>query len=220
MEDKDLRVIAAQLRKPEGEAGSEVAVSMNQGNAAMNLHTLAVLRPEAWDHVLEIGMGNGYFVKNILLYDDSIKYTGCDYSSLMVKEAEQNNAAFVGKGRAHFVQGSITKLPFEDKRFSKVFTVNTIYFWEDTRKALNELKRVLAPGGVLILSIRPKHIMEALPVTKFGFAIYSKAQVVDLLTTHGFVVKSITEVKEPEQTRGDQTFALESLIIESIVKST
>lgn len=46
-DEAQLKHIAAQLRKPEGEAGTEVAKMMNIGNSPMNLHTIVVLNPNS-----------------------------------------------------------------------------------------------------------------------------------------------------------------------------
>jgi ubiquinone/menaquinone biosynthesis C-methylase UbiE len=140
--EEEIKAIAAQLRKPDGELGTQVAQIMNVGNQPMNLHTLAVLNPQPLDNILEIGMGNGFFVKNILRLDDSIKYTGCDYSELMVKESIQNNREFVENGRAKFYWSNINNLPFENSIFNKIFTINTFYFWENVSIVLGSHKKV------------------------------------------------------------------------------
>ena len=61
--EEEIKEVAAQLRKPVGENGTEIGKLMNVGNAPMNRHTLAVLNPEPNDSILEVGMGNGFFVR-------------------------------------------------------------------------------------------------------------------------------------------------------------
>lgn len=65
MTEEQLKNIALQLRKPEGDWGIEMGEKMNVGNKFINLHTIDVLNPKANDVILEIGMGNGFFVKDI-----------------------------------------------------------------------------------------------------------------------------------------------------------
>ena len=61
--------MAAQLKKPEGELGRQVGQMMNKGNEVINKWTNDVLELQPNDNVLEIGMGNGYFVKDVLQAD-------------------------------------------------------------------------------------------------------------------------------------------------------
>lgn len=203
MEEKftadDIKKIAAQLRKPEGENGLEIGKRMNIGNAPMNLHTLAVLNPQNNDCILELGMGNGHFVKNITSLDSSIIYTGCDYSKLMVEEASKKNKRFIDEKRASFIHADANNLPFKNDSFNKIFTINTFYFWDDHANVLAELKRVLKKDGTLIISIRPSHNLEKFPVTKYDFSILSHQEVLELLNVSGFNAIEITEIKEPNQ---------------------
>lgn len=214
--EEEIKAIAAQLRKPEGELGTQVAQVMNVGNQPMNLHTLAVLNPQPLDHILEIGMGNGYFVKNILRLDDSIKYTGCDYSELMVHESVQNNREFVENGRAKFLWANINQLPFENAEFNKIFTINTFYFWDNIAIVLAELKRVLIPNGELIISIRPKHNLEKNPINKYGFAVYETDDILKMLSDNGFNPVEITKIIEPPQERMGMMMDRESVMIKCI----
>ena len=210
---EDYKNIAAQLRKPYGEYAVEIGERMNAGNLPMNLHTLAVLNPTRNDSILEIGMGNGHFVKNILNMDTSIQYTGCDYSEVMVQESEKRNINYVNQNRARFVQGNVQELPFEDNSFYKIFTINTFYFWDEYGQAINEIKRVLRPKRTLVLSVRPKHNLGKFPVTKYGFSIYSQEEIIAMITKEGLRFKEVTQIKEPSQEHMDFMFERECLIL-------
>ena len=124
MDEETQKQIAQQLRKPEGEMGIRVAEEMNLGNRWMNRRTLESLNAANGDNILEIGMGNGFFVKDILSVDNTIKYTGCDYSALMVEEARKLNKQFVENGQAQFYFSNADSLPFDSEKFNKIFTVN------------------------------------------------------------------------------------------------
>ena len=63
-------------------------------------------------------IGNGFFVKNILSADNSIKYTGCDFSEIMVDEARKQNVNFIASGQAKFLKADANELPFEKETFS------------------------------------------------------------------------------------------------------
>ena len=91
-------------------------------------------------------------------------------------------------------------------------TINTIYFWDDARTVLNELKRVLKPGGELIIALRPKHQMINYPFTQYGFKMYSKTDLTDLLNTNGFKIKSSFENHEPEFELHGEIMKMENLM--------
>lgn len=198
MDEEILKQIAEQLRKPTGEMGIEVAKLMNTGNERMNLWTIEQLKVLPEDNILEIGMGNGAFVKNILKQYNSVKYIGCDYSELMVEEATKLNKQFVENGQAQFNLSSAENLPFNEETFNKLFTINTIYFWEDAVKVLFEFHRVLKPKGILIITLSPKHILENIPVSKYGFNTHTKDEVSYLLTNNNFIITDVIERKEPD----------------------
>lgn len=198
MDNEKIREMASQLRKPEGEYAKEVGEVMNQGNLLMNNKTIELLAIKPNETVLEIGMGNGFFVKNIVSIDSSIKYIGCDFSESMVQESINHNEEFVVKGQAEFRVANINKLPQKTASIDKVFTVNTLYFWDDISLGFSEIKRVLKHKGQLILSIRPKSVMDDFPITKYGFTTFSKEDAVELLTQNGFEVNKIVEEEEAD----------------------
>jgi ubiquinone/menaquinone biosynthesis C-methylase UbiE len=150
MEEQELKEIARQLRKPEGEFGLKIGIEMNKSNSVMNKFAIEKLNLSAGNNILEIGMGNGCFVKEILSADQNITYTGADFSDLMVNECKNFNKDWIDKKRASFIKEDASDLPFDDNTFNKILTVNTVYFWDDHRSILKELHRVLKPGGYLL----------------------------------------------------------------------
>jgi SAM-dependent methyltransferase len=213
MTEDTLKAIAEQLRKPHGEYAIQVGKNMNEGNRYINQFTIEALAPEANDTILEVGMGNGFFVKDILSILPSIRYVGCDFSDIMVQEAAESNKEFVEHDRASFFVASADNLPVKDEMFDKVFTINTIYFWENQRRVLDELRRVLKPNGQLLISIRPKAVMQTYPFVKYGFNMFDKEDLVKLLTDNNFDVTSIIEKKEPDQEISGEKIKVETLIV-------
>ncbi|HOZ87221.1 MAG TPA: class I SAM-dependent methyltransferase [Bacteroidia bacterium] len=188
--------IAKQLRQPQGEHAKAVGERMNEGNLQINLHSIKKLNISLNDRILEIGMGNGFFVKNILTQNDTVVYAGCDFSEAMVREAELINAQYLKTKRAAFFKTEAKRLPFGDNSYNKIFTVNTIYFWEQPELVLKELARVLEPGGSLIIALRPKSVMDHFPITKFGFNTFSALEVSALLAQNNFKVIDLAEEEE------------------------
>lgn len=213
MDEQALKQIASQLRKPQGEEGIKTGEWMNKGNLRINHDTLKVLQASGEEHILEIGMGNGFFVKNILEDHPQLKYTGCDFSDVMIGQANKINAEWVIKGQATFINADISALPFQNETFDTLFTINTIYFWENEVAILNELKRVLKPNGKLIITLRPKRQMINYPFTKYGFNMFSKEDLIGLLATNGFVVSEVFENQEPDFELNGEMKKMENVIV-------
>ena len=209
----DIKALAEQLRLPTGELGKKVGETMNKGNRLMNLETIRQLDIEDNDNILEIGMGNGFFVKDILAAGKNVKYSGCDFSDTMVKEASILNDSLAANVK--FILSNADELPFQDSSLDKVFTVNTIYFWGNTRRTLTEIRRVLKPDGMLIVTLRPKSIMDKLPVVKYGFTTFSKEDAVKLLEENSYEMLSATESDDTDLKIDEQTFKNSFLIIKA-----
>lgn len=199
MTEEQAKAVAAQLRQPEGEFGKIVGQKMNDGNLNMNNYTIKHIDPSAYDSFLEIGMGNGFFIKDILNIHPSITYSGIDFSPTMVDESTEINKQYVDEARVKFTMADASDMPFNDNSFNKIFTINTIYFWEQPAKVLSECKRVLKENGIISITIRPKIIMDNFPISKYGFTTYSQEDVCKLLSANGFTIKDQIEIEEAEE---------------------
>ena len=62
-----------------------------------------------------------------------------------------------GRGVERLVQGSVVQLPFPDGTFDLVTSLDVIEHVEDDGAALEEMRRVLKPGGLLLLTV-PAHM--------------------------------------------------------------
>lgn len=116
----------------------------------------------------------------------------------MVDEALKKNEIFIATGQAQFYLADAKDLPFEKEIFDKVFSINTIYFWENPQIVLAEIWRVLKPKGQVTISLRPKSIMEHYPFVKYGFKMFAKEDLKELISKNNFTVVDIIEKEEPE----------------------
>ncbi len=186
MTEENLRELAAQLGKPQGNIGNEVAKNMIETNIGMIRHSIGSLSVQSGNKILEIGHGNGEHLKQLLDSDPSLLYYGLEISDLMHQHARSVNQEFVEQKRAEFIQYDGNTLPFEEAFFDRIFSVNTIYFWKKPEEFMQELYRVLKPGGILCLTFALKDFMQKLPFVQYGFQLYNIQDVEALAKVAGF----------------------------------
>ncbi|AZA86281.1 class I SAM-dependent methyltransferase [Chryseobacterium shandongense] len=216
MEKKDLQIIAQNLANPQGEKGIEIGEMMNHTNIGMTLESIQTLLIEDDEHILEIGHGNADHVKSILNKAINIKYTGIDISETMHQEAIRQNAAF--EDQAGFVLYEGKKLPFQDKTFDKIFTVNTVYFWEQPVDYLNEIYRVLKDNGTFVLTFGQREFMEKLPFTQFDFKLYSNSEMEETVSKSHFKRMKISGREEQIKSKTSQETITRNYTILTIKK--
>lgn len=204
MDREKLKILAQHLANPEGEKGIEIGEMMNATNIGMTLESIKALLIEDNEHVLEIGHGNAGHVKSILSRAQNIKYTGIDISETMHHEARKLNENC--KDQADFVLYEGEKLPFGDKAFDKIFTVNTVYFWKQPVEYLNEIYRVLKKTGTFVLTFGQRDFMEKLPFTQFDFILYNTDEMEDVVSRSCFKRMTISEREEEVKSKtGEET---------------
>ncbi|MFP3596648.1 class I SAM-dependent methyltransferase [Chryseobacterium sp. SIMBA_029] len=194
MEKDELKILAQHLANPQGEKGIEIGEMMNATNIGMTLESIRTLLIEDNEHILEIGHGNAGHLKNIISVANNIRYTGIDISETMHQEAKSLNKAF--ENQADFVLYEGKKLPFQDKTFDKICTVNTVYFWEEPVEFLNEIYRVLKDDGTFVLTFGQRDFMETLPFTEYNFTLYNNDEMEDVVSKSHFKRMKISEKEE------------------------
>lgn len=96
--------------------------------------------------VLEVAIGTGL---NIPFYDPDVDLTGVDLSTRMLEAARQR-AADLDRD-VDLREGDAHNLDFDDESFDTVVCTFSLCNIPDPRLALTEMRRVLRPGGRLVL---------------------------------------------------------------------
>lgn len=205
LSEEDLKNIARQLACPEGEHGIKTGEMMHANNIGMTTAAIDSLDLQNNETVLEIGHGNGGHIAQLLSKAENLHYFGADISPTIIAEARKINQDFITKGKVHFQLTDGITLPFDDYRFDKIFTVNTIYFWTNPSEYLNEIKRILKPKGTFSIGFADKTFMQNLPFTPYGFTLYEVETVKELLEKAGLTIKNTLKKLEQVQSKtGEQ----------------
>jgi ubiquinone/menaquinone biosynthesis C-methylase UbiE len=200
--------LAAQARKPSGWFGRFVMSRFfNKVNKRINDLTLERLEIRPTDRVLDIGFGGGYTLPIMAALASAGKVHGVDFSESMVQLAEKRFADLIQQGRIELRVADLRSLPYRDQMFDKVCTVNTLYFWPAPAENLREIRRVMKPGGRLVVTFRSRESMER-AAKKFmhGFTLYDPDAVVNLLEQAGFTRVQIE--KHPDDKPMDSNLAI------------
>ncbi len=93
--------------------------------------------------MLELGCGTGHWTEFFI--DEGFRLTALDNSEVMLRLAEHKHIP------AKFQWADAEYLPVEDESFPVVSSITMLEFVDDQEKVLDEMYRVLQPGGWLIL---------------------------------------------------------------------
>lgn len=122
--------------------------------------------------ILDIGCGPGWlWDEGKSVFPPGLELTLADLSPAMVEDAVQRARA---AGHYAEVDGYVvdaSALPFADASFDAVLACHMLYHVQDARLALQELRRVLRPGGVIAITTNAEGNMEpfyALAAAAFG----------------------------------------------------
>ena len=122
-------------------------------------HYLVTKIDVAGRNILEVGSGRGGGAFYIKKYLKPQTMTGLDIAYNAVKLA---NESFACEG-LNYVQGSAEKLPFDDNSFDAVINVESCHAYGSVSQFLDEVKRVLRPGGYFLCTdMRDETGMKAL----------------------------------------------------------
>lgn len=144
--------IDSQYENPRGVVGTYIGEKMVRQHRVEVDWTIEQLHIQPDNRVLDLGCGAGDALAQMLRSFDHVHVTGLDRSPTIVRSALRRNRVDVQTGRAEVVQGDLGTLPFPDSQFDRVFSIHTLYFWEDVPAVLAEIDRVLAPGGSFVIT--------------------------------------------------------------------
>jgi ubiquinone/menaquinone biosynthesis C-methylase UbiE len=166
--------------------------------------TLALMDLQPADRVLDLGCGTGWASRRMARMTAEV--TGLDVADEMLRRAEQASA---GINNVRYVWGSAEKIPASDNSFTKVLSVESFYYYADQGKALDELRRVMAPGGKLFILInlyKDNHYsLRWVSELKVPVQALSEAEYIALLRTRGF--RDVAARRIPDRSPTPETYS-------------
>ena len=104
------------------------------------------LKKEDFNDLLDCGCGTGPMISLLYEKDPSKHYTGLDITPRMIETAKAKNLEGV-----KWVVGDCEDLPFGEDSFDAVICSNSFHHYPNPQAFFNSVKKVLRPGGRLIL---------------------------------------------------------------------
>lgn len=96
--------------------------------------------------LLDVGCGNGTFLSMVLNKFD-VGVSGIDISPGMIEKSKE-----LLDGSADLKVGDSDRLPWDNKSFDIVTCIASFHHYPNPELVLKEIKRVLRPGGILIIA--------------------------------------------------------------------
>ncbi|NEO61727.1 MAG: methyltransferase domain-containing protein [Moorea sp. SIO4G2] len=148
----------------------------------LNQYMLSQSNIDAKGRTLDVGCGNG----NTAIYiaqETNCAVVGLDISNTHIQTAEIKAQDFPSL-RLQFKQGSATNLPFEDESFSHVWSQGTLLHISERETALQEIYRVLKPGGIFVFGDLVVNVSEISEDT--SKYVYQRLHVTDLFSLQNY----------------------------------
>jgi ubiquinone/menaquinone biosynthesis C-methylase UbiE len=141
-----------QCQKPRGLLGRFILWEMNARHSKLTDWGLTQTSVEKHYIILDVGCGGGRTVSKLAVAAAQGKVYGIDFSEESVAASTRTNASWIDMGRAEINHGSVSQLPYSNAMFDLVTAVETHFWWPDLPGGMDEILRVLKPGGSLIVT--------------------------------------------------------------------
>ncbi len=112
-------------------------------------HALARMPVEAGDTVVDLGCGSGYALRALRETAKIGRGVGLDGAPEMARNA----ASYTDDDQVDFLVGDFDSLPFATNSVDHVFSMEAFYYAPDPIHTLEELRRILRPGGTFFCAV-------------------------------------------------------------------
>jgi SAM-dependent methyltransferase len=187
MRSRALPLIYERLWRP---LGARVLMgAIGPGTAGEHRIALEMLGLAPGDRVLDVGCGPGNFSRDFARVAGDGLVIGIDASATMLASAVRRG----GGANLAYVRGDASDLPFDDGAFDAVCCFAALYLIEEPMRAIDEIVRVLAPGGrvALLASCNrgplPPRVLGAVTHAVAGARMFGRDELTGRLAERGLV---------------------------------
>jgi ubiquinone/menaquinone biosynthesis C-methylase UbiE len=145
------------------------------------------------DGVLDIACGPGNFSRAFATaVGESGLVVGIDASQTMLERGAADTQR-TGIENLFLIRGDAGALPFVDESFDAVCCFAALHLFADPMKALDEMARILTPGGRIALmtsvqrQLGPRGPLRPLTERLSGMRVFGQEEIVDALQRRGFI---------------------------------
>lgn len=138
------------------------------------------------NRILELSHGNCIHLPKLLHEAVGLTYFGMETSVVMKAEASRINKKFENKRKALFQIYDGVNIPYVSKFFDRIISANSISFLGKSFLFLEEMYRVLKPGGVFVLSFDKDDFINSL-----SFSLNDNKCIEELIAKTDFILRSI-----------------------------
>lgn len=189
-----LKSFFSQCARPEGTLGRAMLCFMNYTHAPLTNWGLKLVHVQDGWTMLDVGCGGGFTIRRLLSRSKDAQVYGIDISEESVTKARKVNADVLDK-QVYVTQGSAGQLPYSDEMFDLVTAVETVYFWPNLPDCLQEVRRVLKPGGKFAIMVEVVDSDSKWTSIVEGMTAYTPEQLKTLLDDAGFIQTEIHRKK-------------------------
>ena len=145
-----------QLRQPFGFAAKLKNWATTSQNKTISSWAIEQLRIQPYQHILEIGYGNG-----ITLHETAKKLrigflAGIDESLNSYEQAHKKNKRYIEQELMQLHIGSVESLPYPAHYFHSIYSMNAYSSWKEPQYKFMQLGNLLKSGGKLITLFQPQ----------------------------------------------------------------
>ncbi len=100
---------------------------------------------------VDLGSGPGHLVITMAQQAPELRVTGIDLSDEMLHQAREHVRLSGLQDRIDFKKGDVAQIPFPDDSLDMVISTLSLHHWSDPVGVLDEIARVLRPGGAFLV---------------------------------------------------------------------
>ena len=146
--------------------------------------------------MLDIGTGYGYLPGEVAKRCPDVQIVGIDLGVELINDGIKSIRDKRLTNRISFLRAKAEFLPFADNIFDMVVSTMSLHLWHDRQCGINEVRRVLKPGGRCLVLVGRSYLLHGLEHITDYFTQRSISQVSTLLDSAGFKEFKVVKIDD------------------------